>query len=148
MLQEGNKIVSAGADHAARIYDLQSGQATQVAQHDAPIKSVRWFETPQVNGGLVATGSWDKTLKVSVENVILILSGVNMEIRQYWDLRSSTPVLTVPLPERCYSMDVVYPLLVVGCAERIIRCYDLANPSAVSKVGLQVRFMYGLFNSS
>ncbi|KLO19343.1 WD40 repeat-like protein [Schizopora paradoxa] len=112
--KEGSKIVSAGVDNAARVYDLQTGQATQVAQHDAPIKSVRWFETPQVNGGLVATGSWDKTLK-------------------YWDLRSSTPVLNVALPERCYSMDVVYPLLTVGCADRQIRCYDLSNPSVVSK---------------
>ena len=31
-------------------------------------------------------------------------------------------------------MDVVYPLLTVGCADRQILSYDLSNPSVVSKV--------------
>ncbi|EJD07000.1 poly RNA export protein [Fomitiporia mediterranea MF3/22] len=106
--KEGNKVISCGADNAARMYDLATGQSSQVAQHDAPIKCVRWFESPQ--GGIVATGSWDKTLK-------------------YWDTRSSTPIATVQLPERCYSMDVVYPLLVVGTAERHIQIYNLTNPT-------------------
>lgn len=54
-------MLSAGADNAARIYDLASGTPSQVAQHDAPIKSVRWIDA---QGGILATGSWDKTLKV------------------------------------------------------------------------------------
>lgn len=61
-LQEGNKIISGGADNAGRMYDLASGQTTQVAQHDAPIKCVRWIDSPQ--GGILVTGSWDKTVKV------------------------------------------------------------------------------------
>ena len=55
-------MISCGADNAARMYDLQTGQSTQVAQHDAPVKCVKWIDTPQ--GGILATGSWDKTLKV------------------------------------------------------------------------------------
>lgn len=44
------------------MFDVGTGQSTQVAQHDAPIKCVKWIDTPQ--GGILATGSWDKTLKV------------------------------------------------------------------------------------
>ena len=60
--QEGNNNSSGGGDNAARLYDIQTGQAQQVAQHDAPVKVVKWLETPQ--GSIPATGSWDKTIKV------------------------------------------------------------------------------------
>ena len=46
------------------MFDLLSGASTQVGQHDGPIKCVRWFDMAQ--GGILATGSWDKTLKVQV----------------------------------------------------------------------------------
>ncbi|CAL1716809.1 unnamed protein product [Somion occarium] len=110
--KEGNKILSGGADNAGRLFDVTTGQSQQVAQHDAPIKSVRWIETPQ--GGILATGSWDKTLK-------------------YWDLRTPNPISTVQLPERCYTMDVQYPLLVVGTAERHIQIFNLTNPTTAFK---------------
>ena len=61
--QDGSKIFSGGADNAGRMFDVTTAQATQVAQHDAPIRVVRWIEAPQ--GGVLATGSWDKTIKVS-----------------------------------------------------------------------------------
>jgi WD40 repeat protein len=62
--QEGNKVFSSGADNAARMLDLQGNpnQPQQVAQHDGPIKAVRWIESPQ--GPILITGSWDKTVKV------------------------------------------------------------------------------------
>ncbi|KAF9223436.1 WD40 repeat-like protein [Gyrodon lividus] len=110
--KDGNKVISGGADNAARMFDITNGQTTQVAQHDAPIKVVKWIETPQ--GGILATGSWDKTIK-------------------YWDLRTANPIATVQLPERCYSMDVQYPLLVVGTAERHIQIYNLTNPNTAYK---------------
>jgi len=110
--KEGNKVLSGGADNAGRLFDVQTGQSSQVAQHDAPIKAVKWIESPQ--GGILVTGSWDKTVK-------------------YWDLRTSNPISTVTLPERCYSLDVVYPLMVVGCAERHIQIFNLTNPSSVYK---------------
>ncbi|KAJ7183201.1 WD40-repeat-containing domain protein [Mycena filopes] len=110
--QDGSKVISGGADNAGRMYDLATGQTTQVAQHDAPIKTVRWIETPQ--SGILATGSWDKTVK-------------------YWDLRAPSPIATVQLPERCYSMDVQYPLMVVGTAERHIQIYNLTNPTVLYK---------------
>jgi len=57
-------VISGGADNAARMFDITNGQSQQVAQHDAPVKVVKWIETPQ--GGILATGSWDKTVKVSL----------------------------------------------------------------------------------
>ncbi|KAJ7677322.1 WD40-repeat-containing domain protein [Mycena rosella] len=113
--KEGNKVFSGGADNAGRMFDIATGQATQVAQHEAPIKVVKWVDTPQA--GILATGSWDKTIK-------------------YWDLRAPAPVATVQLPERCYSFDVQYPLMVVGTAERHIQIFNLTNPTTPYKTML------------
>ncbi|KAL0954534.1 hypothetical protein HGRIS_003501 [Hohenbuehelia grisea] len=109
--KEGNKVFSGGADNAGRMFDIQTGQPQQVAQHDAPIKVVKWIDT---GAGILATGSWDKTIK-------------------YWDLRTPNPVATVQLPDRCYSMDVQYPLMVVGCAERHIQIFNLSQPATPYK---------------
>lgn len=49
-------------------------------------------------------------------------------------MRSPTPVATVQLPERCYSMDVQYPLMVVATAERNIQIFNLTNPNTAYKV--------------
>ncbi|KAH6574502.1 hypothetical protein BASA50_010117 [Batrachochytrium salamandrivorans] len=112
--KDGTKVVSAGADKAARMLDIQTGQSTQVAGHDAPIKSCRWIDGVGSLSNMLVTGSWDKTLK-------------------YWDLRSQAPAFTLQLPERCYSLDVAGPLMVVGTAERHILAYNLNNPSTVYK---------------
>jgi mRNA export factor len=44
-------------------------------------------------------------------------------------------VVTVQLPERCYTFDVEYPLLVVGTAGRHVQIFDLMNPGTPYKVG-------------
>ena len=44
--------------------DITTGQSTQVAQHDGPVKVVKWIDSPQA--GILVTGSWDKTLKARV----------------------------------------------------------------------------------
>ncbi|THH30001.1 hypothetical protein EUX98_g4192 [Antrodiella citrinella] len=110
--KDGTKVLSGGADNAGRMFDIATGTSQQVAQHDAPIKVVKWIETPQ--GGILATGSWDKTIK-------------------YWDLRTPNPISTVQLPERCYTFDVAYPLMVVGTAERHIQVFNLTNPTTAYK---------------
>lgn len=44
------------------MYDVATGQTTQIAQHDAPVKAIKWIDNP--GSGILATGSWDKTIKV------------------------------------------------------------------------------------
>lgn len=61
-MQEGTRVISAGADNAGRMYDVQTGQTTQIAKHEAPIRVIKYVDTP--SGGIVVTGSWDKTIKV------------------------------------------------------------------------------------
>lgn len=73
--KDGNKILSCGADKAARLYDVSTGAQQQVAAHDAPIRNLRWIDQ---NGGILATGSWDKTVKVSQR--LSRLSGSNPRI--------------------------------------------------------------------
>jgi mRNA export factor len=60
--KDGSKLFSGGVDKAAKMFDLATGASQQVGVHDAPIKAVRWVEAP--TGGILATGSWDKTVKV------------------------------------------------------------------------------------
>jgi len=110
---DGSKLFSCGADKAARMFDLSNnGQAVQVGVHDAPIKCVRWIDSP--GGGILATGSWDKSIR-------------------YWDLKSSSPVASVQTQEPVYCMDVRYPLLVVGTAEKHIQIINLNQPTAIHK---------------
>lgn len=106
--RDGTKILSAGADKAARMFDVSTGQSSQIAAHDAPIKNLRFVDQ---QGGILVTGSWDKTLK-------------------YWDLRQANPIAVAQLAERCYSMDAVWPYVVVGTAERKIQVFDMSqNPT-------------------
>lgn len=116
LMQDGQKVVGAGADKAARILDLAANGAAaqQVAIHDAPVKSVRFFEAPNSNAPMIATASWDKTLK-------------------YWDLRQATPVGSITCQERIYSMDVQDKLLVIGTADRYINIINLDNPNTIFK---------------
>jgi len=102
-------VVGGGADKAARMLDLGSGNTTpqQVAAHDQPIRCVRMF---QVNGNnMLVTGSWDKTIK-------------------YWDLRQPQPAGSITCQERVYTMDIKDSLLVVGTADRYCNIVNLADP--------------------
>jgi len=86
-------------------------QGQQIAQHEQPIKCIRAI--PQAN--CVVTGSWDKTVK-------------------YWDTRSPQPQATVQLSDRCYALDIMYPLMIVATADKKIHCFDLKNPQNIYKV--------------
>lgn len=103
---DGTKVFTASCDKTAKMWDLNSNQAVQIAQHDAPIKTIHWIKAP--NYSCVMTGSWDKTLK-------------------FWDTRSQNPILNIQLPERCYCADVKYPMAVVGTAARGLIIYQLEN---------------------
>ena len=112
------------------MFDVNTGQATQVAQHEAPIKVVGWVDA---QSGILATGSWDKTVKVCPFVFLSDLARHKFPI-QYWDLRTPSPVATITLPERCYTFDIQYPLMVVGTAERHIQIFNLTNPNTAYKV--------------
>lgn len=118
------------------MYDLATGQSAQVAQHAEPVKAVRWVDSP--DGGYLVTGSWDKTMKVrpprAKQPIVLQLTYTGRLSLQYWDLRSANPIATVQLPERCYSLDVSYPLLAVGTADRGLHSFDLRQPTVPQQV--------------
>jgi len=102
--KDGQRVVSGGADNKVRMKVLQTQQEQQIGQHDAPVKEV--FVVDEMN--MVVSGSWDKTLR-------------------FWNCQQPNPVATLQLPERVYTMDVKYPLMVVGCAGRHILVYNLQN---------------------
>ncbi|KTW29864.1 hypothetical protein T552_01068 [Pneumocystis carinii B80] len=111
--KDGTKIASVGTDKAGMLFDLHTGQSIQVAAHDLPIKSCRFIDGGNM-GNILATGSWDKMLK-------------------YWDLRQQQPIATVQLPERCYTMDVMNQLMVIGTADRHVCIIHLNNPTTIFK---------------
>ncbi len=65
-LQNGQQILSGGADNLGTMVDAVTGTITQFALHDAPIKVVKSVNLPYSNEDIAITGSWDKTVKVCV----------------------------------------------------------------------------------
>lgn len=101
-----SRVAFGGCDNKGFVWDIASGQKTQFAAHDAPIKEVAWV--PDQN--FLLTGSWDKTLR-------------------YWDVRANKMAGSVQQPERVYAMDCKAPLLVVGTAGRHVLIYDVRKPT-------------------
>ena len=54
-----SKVKHQASDNAARLYDIQTGQAPQ--QVDALVKVVKWLETPQ---GRIIASSRDNAIRV------------------------------------------------------------------------------------
>ncbi len=77
--EDGTKVFMASCDKQVKCWDLASNQTIQVAEHAAPVKSIRWIQAP--NYQALMTGSWDKTLK-------------------FWDTRTPNPIMTIDLGER------------------------------------------------
>ncbi|MCJ1311735.1 RNA export factor gle2 [Agyrium rufum] len=112
--KDGTKVVSAGADKLARVFDINTGQSSPCAVHTAPIKCARFVDVSNTQGPVLVTGSWDKNLK-------------------YWDLRSDQPIATLECQERIYTMDTKDKLLVVGTADRYINVINLNDPTKFYK---------------
>ncbi len=109
-------MAGACADQKVYLLDAPSGQASSFAAHDKAVRAVRFVQMPAAASPLLATGSWDKTVR-------------------YWDLRASTtrPLATVASRGRVYAMDAAESLLVVGTAERHIHTLDLAKPTVMQR---------------
>lgn len=89
-------------------------------QHEKPVKTCHWIQAP--NYSCLMTGSWDNTIK-------------------FWDTRSQNPIAVLQIPERVYCADVVYPMAIVGTAQRGIICYQLENqPSEVKRLESPLKY--------
>ncbi|TRY72553.1 hypothetical protein TCAL_00993 [Tigriopus californicus] len=119
---DGSKVFMASCDKQVKMWDLGSNQTMQVAEHGAPIKSIRWVKAP--NYTALMTGSWDKTLK-------------------FWDTRSPNPIMSIDLGERCYCADVDYPMAVVGTAGRGIIIYSLeGQPKEFKRIEPPLKYQH------
>ena len=106
---DGSQIVSGGADHKGRLYDIETGKQVEFAHHEAPIKSILFADY-----NLVVTGSWDKTIK-------------------YWNLRAPGAAGTLCLSERVYTMDACRSWLVVGTADNNVHQINTMVPDTIMK---------------
>lgn len=104
--QDGQSAYMAGCDNKVKAWDLARNQMMDIGLHQAPVKCLNVIN--EINS--VCTGSWDSTVK-------------------YWDMRTPKSQASVSLAERVYCMDMVYPLLVVGMAERKIAIFDIRKPT-------------------
>eukprot|EP00406_Dinophysis_acuminata_P071170 CAMPEP_0179254478 /NCGR_PEP_ID=MMETSP0797-20121207/23259_1 /TAXON_ID=47934 /ORGANISM="Dinophysis acuminata, Strain DAEP01" /LENGTH=362 /DNA_ID=CAMNT_0020962357 /DNA_START=69 /DNA_END=1153 /DNA_ORIENTATION=+ len=102
--RDGQALASGGCDNTVRMRNLQTQQDLVLGKHALPVKELAVIDDMD----LVVSGSWDKTLC-------------------FWSAKQPTPVATLQLPERVYAMDVKFPILVVGCAERHVQVYNLQN---------------------
>jgi mRNA export factor len=71
--QNGQFLFSGGCDNAVQMYDMNTGQNSQVAAHDAPVKCVRYSEMPNGQGGtgVLITAGWDKKVKVRAIHAVV-----------------------------------------------------------------------------
>lgn len=110
-------VTAAGADKKIHILQAATNQSTSFAAHDAPIRDVRFVDIPSAAAPIIASGSWDKTVK-------------------YWDIRNTgQPLATLQCPERVYAMDTGGRLLAVSTADGQVLLVDLhTNPAAPMRI--------------
>lgn len=90
-----------------------SGETLSFAAHDAPIREVRFVNVPGAPAPIIASGSWDKTVR-------------------YWDIRNtSQPLGQLQCNERVYAMDTGSQTLVVATAAMTFHLVDLAKPTVI-----------------
>ena len=112
---DGAKVISVGADKVARCFDMNTNTPTVVGQHDQPIRSVRWSNAC---GGVLITAGWDKVLKI-------------------WKLDPQPQqVHSLPLPERCFGMDVCANNVVVAMAERMVLAFRIEETGTITPLSV------------
>jgi len=114
---EGNKVFFGGCDGKVFLWDPVSNSKLPAGEHNKAVKFIKWTTCHN----LLLTGGWDKTLK-------------------FWDGRQSTPVLTVPLPDRLYCADACDEVGVFATADRNILIFDLKNQKPYCSIKSPLKF--------
>jgi len=84
---DGNSIIMGGWGKKVQIYNLQQSGSPliDVGMHASGVQAVKYV--PQVQSGIIVSGSWDKTVK-------------------FWDPRQQKEISTLQLPGKVFSMDI------------------------------------------
>lgn len=65
-----------------------------------------------------------------------------LDLYQYWDTRTPTPIAQLELADRCFAMDIKQNALVVAVGERHFQLIDLANPGAFAGAPIESQLKF------
>eukprot|EP00919_Chromeraceae_sp_WS-2016_P081540 GHVR01192560.1.p1 GENE.GHVR01192560.1~~GHVR01192560.1.p1 ORF type:complete len:412 (-),score=85.46 GHVR01192560.1:124-1359(-) len=108
--EDNTMLFSGSADGDVKAYSVRHKQAVSLGKHDAGTRHVFWVK----DLGTLVSGGWDRKLK-------------------YWKVNPPQLAHEVQLSERVYAMDVKYPVMIVGTADRQVYIFNLQQPHKAHK---------------